>query len=98
MVAYLRGVRDYNDAFMKGEGRADVVRILTESTAVRDPAVYDTIQLTGLDPDGRINQVSLQREVDYYWARGHYTGQATPADIVDSSFAEYAARQLGPYR
>lgn len=98
MVAYLRGVRHYNDAFIRGEGRADVVRVLIESTAVKDPAVYDAIQMFGLDPDGRINQVSMQREVEYYRARGYYSGQAAPADIVDSSFAEYAVQQLGPYR
>ena len=98
MVAYLRGVRTYNDAFFRGEGRADVVRILTETTVIKDPAVYDSIRPAGLDPDGRINQVSLQREVDYYRARGYYAGPVTPADIVDTAYTDYAVQQLGPYR
>jgi NitT/TauT family transport system substrate-binding protein len=98
MVAYLKGVRAYNDAFLRGEGRADAVRILTETTAIKDPAVYDLMQMAGLDPDGRINQQSLERELSYYRARGYYTGPVTPDQVIDSSFAEYAAQQLGPYR
>ncbi len=98
MVGYLRGVRAYNDAFSRGEGRADAIRVLTEMTAVRDPAVFEQMNMPGLDPDGRVGAESLQIELDYYRARGYYTGAATIDTVVDGSFAEYAARQLGPYR
>jgi NitT/TauT family transport system substrate-binding protein len=98
MVGYLQGVRAYNDAFGRGEGRADAVRVLAEQTAVKDPALYDQMQMPALDPDGRINRASLQAEIDYYRARGYYTGSATLDSVVDSSFAESAAQALGPYR
>jgi ABC-type nitrate/sulfonate/bicarbonate transport system substrate-binding protein len=98
LLGYLRGVRVYNDAFVKGEGRAEVVRVLTEQTVVRDPAVYDRMQMAGLDPDGRLARQSLQMELDYFRQRGYYTGALTLDDILDTSFAEYAAQQLGPYR
>jgi NitT/TauT family transport system substrate-binding protein len=98
MVAYLRGIRAYNDAFIRGEGRAEAVRLLTETTAIKDPAVYDQMQMAGLDPDGRINQESLRIELEYYRNRGYYTGPVTLDRVIDPSFAETAARQLGPYR
>jgi NitT/TauT family transport system substrate-binding protein len=98
MVAYLRGVRAYNDAFGRGEGRTEAIRVLTETTALKDPALYDQMQMPGLDPDGRLRRESLQAEIDYYRARGYYTGTATLDAVVDSSYAEYAAQQLGPYR
>jgi NitT/TauT family transport system substrate-binding protein len=98
MTAYLQGVRVYNDAFVKGEGRADVVRILTENTAVKDPAVYDVMNMAGLDPDGRVNRNSLQTEFDYFRERGYYTGSLTLDHVLDMSYADYAAQQLGPYR
>jgi NitT/TauT family transport system substrate-binding protein len=98
MVAYLRGVRDYNDAFVKGQGRGDVVRILTENTGVKDPAVYERMNLAGLDPDGRIARQSLQLDMDYFQQKGYYTGPVTLDNVIDSSFADYAAQQLGPYR
>jgi NitT/TauT family transport system substrate-binding protein len=98
MLAYLRGVRDYNDAFVKGQGRGEVVRILTEHTAVKDPAVYERMNMAGLDPDGRITRQSLQLDVDYFRQMGYYTGSVTLDALIDSSFADYAAQQLGPYR
>ena len=39
------------DAFVQGEGRAEAVRVLIESTQIKDPAAYDQMQLAGLDPD-----------------------------------------------
>ena len=55
LIGYLRGVRDYNDAFARNQGRAEVVRILTEQTSVRDPALYERMNMPSLDPDGTIN-------------------------------------------
>ncbi len=98
MIGYLKGVRVYNDAFAKGEGRSDVVRILIEHTAVKDPTAYERMHMAGLDPDGRIARESLQRDLDYFHQRGYYTGPVTLDDLIDSSFAEYAAQQLGPYQ
>ncbi len=98
MTAYLRGIRVYNDAFVKGEGRADVVRILVDNTAIKDPATYDRMNMAALDPDGRIARQSLQLDVDYFRQMGYYTGPVTLDDLLDTSFAEYAAQQLGPYR
>ena len=52
----------------------------------------------GLDPDGRLNRASLQLELDYFRNRGYYSGSVDLSAAIDTSFAEYAAQQLGPYR
>jgi NitT/TauT family transport system substrate-binding protein len=98
MVAYLQGVRAYNDAFVKGERRDEVVRVLTEASTVKDPALYDQMQMAGLDPDGRMTRQSLQIEYDYFKERGYYTGAVDLDSVIDTSFAESAAQTLGPYR
>jgi NitT/TauT family transport system substrate-binding protein len=98
LVGYLRGVRVYNDAFVKGEGRAAVVQTLIDNTAVKDPLAYDRMNLAGLDPDGRIARQALQLDVDYFRRMGYYTGPTTLDDLIDTSFAEYAVQQLGPYQ
>jgi NitT/TauT family transport system substrate-binding protein len=98
MMGYLHGVRDYNDAFVKGQGRDEVVRILIESTSVKDPALYGRMNMAGLDPDGRISRTSLDWDMDYFRQMGYYTGPVTLNDLIDTSFAEYAAQQLGPYQ
>ena len=98
MIAYLQGVRVYNDAFARGDGRAEIVRILAEESAVKDPATYDRMQLAGLDPDGRLARESLQYDLEFFREQGYYTGPITFDDLIDASFAEYAAQQLGPYQ
>ncbi|MBE3102904.1 MAG: ABC transporter substrate-binding protein, partial [Bacilli bacterium] len=35
MAAYLKGVRDYNDAFKKGEGKDEIINIMTQYTALK---------------------------------------------------------------
>src|SRR5581483_8901925 len=66
MVAYLRGVRDYYEAFVKGRDRAGVVDVLTRYSSLKDPAAYDQMELQGLNPDGQINRASVEYELNYY--------------------------------
>jgi NitT/TauT family transport system substrate-binding protein len=98
MVAYLQGVRAYNDAFAKGEGRADVVRVLIEATSVKEPALYERMQMAGLDPDGRIARESVQLDLDHFRQTGLYSGPLTLDAVLDTSYVEYALQQLGPYQ
>jgi NitT/TauT family transport system substrate-binding protein len=98
MLAYLQGVRVYLDAFLKGQDRADVIRVLFENTPIKDAALYDRMIMAGLDPDGQIHRPSLQIEYDYHRGRGYYSGSATLDDLIDTSFVQAAAQQLGPYQ
>lgn len=97
MVAYLRGVRAYNDAFTRGEGRAEVVRILTEETPVKDPALYERMHMAGPDPNGRIARQSVQLDLEYFRQNGLYTDATTLDDVLDPTYVEAALQQLGPY-
>jgi len=98
MLAYLQGVRLYNDGFVKGQGRDEVVQVLIESTQIKDPAAYQQMQMAALDPDGQIYRPSLEMELNYHRGRGYYTGTADLDSLIDASFAQAAAQQLGPYR
>jgi NitT/TauT family transport system substrate-binding protein len=98
MIAYLQGTREYDDAVVKGVRRDEVVRILSEQTTVRDPAAYDRMQLGWLDPDGAVARDTLRYDLEYFRQQGYYTGSVTFDDMIDTSFVEYAAQQLGPYR
>ncbi len=98
MVGYLQGVRDYNDAFVKGKGKSDLVTILTKYTALKDPAQYEKMQMPALNPDGKPDVRSMSMDLDYFKESGSYAGKLTINDIVDAQFADYAAKQLGPYK
>jgi NitT/TauT family transport system substrate-binding protein len=98
LVAYLRGVRDYNDAFARGIGRPEMIALLTDQTTVKDPAAYDRMQMAGLDPDGRIARQALQIDLDYFRQMGYYTGPLNLNDVIDDSYLEAALREVGPYQ
>ena len=40
LLAYMRGVRDYTDAFVKNKNRDTVVGTLIRQTPVKDPNIY----------------------------------------------------------
>jgi NitT/TauT family transport system substrate-binding protein len=98
LVAYLRGVRDYNDAFARGMGRPEMVALLADQTTVKDPAAYDRMQMPSLDPDGRMAKQALQIDLDYFRQVGAYTGPLNIPDVIDESYLDAALREIGPYQ
>ena len=53
---------------------------------------------TGMDPDGRVNIESLQRDLDFYTSQGLVQTKMDVAKIVDHSFVEAAIKALGPFK
>jgi NitT/TauT family transport system substrate-binding protein len=99
MIAYIRGLRDYNDAFgPKRQGRDEVLQILAKHTPIKDPRDYEAMRPAGLDPDGKLNLESIARDLEYYQRAGHVTQPIDLAQVIDTSFQEYAVSRLGPYQ
>jgi NitT/TauT family transport system substrate-binding protein len=98
MVAYLRGARDYVNAFEYGVDRDAVIEILTRETLLKDPATYQQIKYSWVDPNGLVGQASLEARVDVFRDLGVLT---TPVDLgpaVDDRYRQFAVRYLGEYR
>ena len=95
MVAYLRGLRDFDDAFARNRGRAEVVDILTRNTVVRDAALYATMVPHRVDRNGQVNRESLAADLDWYAARGYLSQRPDLSAVIDLSFLDYALGQLG---
>jgi NitT/TauT family transport system substrate-binding protein len=99
MVAYLRGLRAYNDAFgPKRQGREAVVQALATYTPIKDPAAYDRMRPAGLNPDGTLAVQSIRDDLAYYERTGTVPQPIDVAQVIDTSFQEYALRLLGPYQ
>ena len=99
MLAYLKGVRLYDDAYLKNEpsAREKAVSAMVQHTPVKDRALYDKMALAALDPDGRMNLQSFDEQQDYFLASGTQQGRVDLQGFIDLQHAETAARQLGPY-
>jgi NitT/TauT family transport system substrate-binding protein len=95
MVAYLKAARFYNDALEGRASREELVGILTRNTSVKDPALYKTMVFPGIHPDGKLNTAGMAEDVAWWVAAGRMKTKVDLADIVDSSYAERAVKQLG---
>lgn len=97
MSAYLKGVRDYNDAFIKDIGKDAVVDIMTKHTALKDPALWDKVNVTGLDPDGKMFIDDIKKQYDTYKANGAIRGDVDLNKAIDTSITEKAVETIGEY-
>ena len=102
MRAYVRGIRDYNNALkdgrIAGPSAEEVIAILVEYTKVKDANIYRTISAHGTNPDGLTNRASLQKDFDFFKEQGLLEGQVTVDQVVDNSFVEAAVKELGTYK
>ena len=95
MTAYLKGIRDYLKAFTTKEGRAEVVSILVKYSTVKEPALYDVMEMPYLDPNGTPDRKSMDAQFKWFVDKGLYTGKKTFSDVIDLSYADFAAQRLG---
>jgi NitT/TauT family transport system substrate-binding protein len=95
MLAYLKGLRDYVDAFDGGAGQDEIVDILIKHTPVKDRAVYATMKPAGFEPNGRVNVDYLIAEQDLYVREGMMTETVDIPSLIDHSYADYAVERLG---
>ena len=98
MVAYVKGLRDYNDAFFKNKNREAIIQILIKSTRVKNRKIYDSVVAVGLDPDGRLMMQSIRDDARWYYEQGYIKKLPDIDEIVDLSYVEYANKQLGEYQ
>lgn len=97
MVAYLKGVRDYNDAFLKGKDEDAIIKIMMKHTALHDPSIWKKVGVTGLDPNGKMFVANIRDQYEWYKKRGAIKGDVDLNKAVDTSLAKKAVQVLGKY-
>jgi NitT/TauT family transport system substrate-binding protein len=98
MVAYLRGTRDYDDAFFKGKDKDAIIAILARVGALKDPRMWQRITPEWSNPEGTVRLEQLLADQDFYVRNGYLETRADLAAVVDPQFVNHAATILGPYR
>lgn len=97
MSAYLKGVRDYNDAFKKDIGKDEVIEIMMKHTAMKDAALWEKVNVTGLDPDGKMFIDDILKQYETYKANGAIRGEIDFDKAIDTSITEKAVETIGEY-
>ncbi len=96
--AYLRGVRFYlgalKDGKIAGSNADEIIAVVIENTAIKDPKILRSITPYGVDRDGAVNGASLQKDLDFYATQGWIKGNVDLKKIIDQSLVQAAAKSL----
>jgi NitT/TauT family transport system substrate-binding protein len=101
MIAYLKGIRVYDDAFQKKlpEARDKAFDAVVKYGPVQDRSVYERYTSYFLiDPDGKLRLQRLQDQQEFFLSTGAQATRMDFSKIVDTRFAEQAAAKLGAYK
>lgn len=94
MVAYLKGVRYYNDSLNNPGKRERVIQILMKYTGVQDRALYDRMIWPGLHPDGIINVKGMENMQQFWVSQGDQEAVVPSEEVIDLSLVEEARKVL----
>jgi NitT/TauT family transport system substrate-binding protein len=100
MIAYLMGVRVYDDAFQKRlpEARDKAFNAVVKYGPVKERSVYENFTSFFLvDPDGKLRMQSLQDQQAFFLSTGAQSSRIDFTSVVDTRSAEQAAARLGAY-
>lgn len=97
MVAYVKSLRDYNDAFFKNKNQDEIISILAQYSVVKDKELYKKMYPVGLNPDGYVRMKGIQLDLDWYKERNLLKGDLKAEDVVDNSYCDFAVEVLGKY-
>jgi ABC-type nitrate/sulfonate/bicarbonate transport system substrate-binding protein len=98
MTAYVKSLRDYNDAFFNGKDKQEIVNILSRYSVIKDATLYDRLLPTGLNPDGYVRMKGIELDLAWYRERNLLKQDITAADAVDNSYVDFALKILGRYQ
>jgi NitT/TauT family transport system substrate-binding protein len=97
VTAYLRGVRDYCNAYHHGSIRKEMIDSIVRHGSERDPKILNDYPWPSRSPDGRINVASMLDMQRWYVANKFSTADLPVERLVDASYAEAAVKKLGPF-
>jgi NitT/TauT family transport system substrate-binding protein len=102
MLAYLKGVRTYDDAttggHIHGPNAAAISKIIGDEMKIADLTIITGMTAPAYDPNGKLNEKSLRDDLAFFKTQGYVMGDIDMSKAVDESFAATAAKILGPYK
>ncbi len=96
-VAIARGTRDYCQAYHHGPNRDEILDIMVKYKVMSDRALLDRIPWQGRNPSGRMDPESALDIQDWFFKQGMITQKFPAERLVDTSYADYVAKTLGPF-
>jgi NitT/TauT family transport system substrate-binding protein len=99
-IAWLRGARDYCQAFHAGPGspgRAEVIDALVKSGTERRPELLQKYPWPARSPNGLVNTASML-DIQSWFLKNKMIAAQFPAErLMDLSYLQNAVQKLGPF-
>lgn len=96
-VAYMRGVRDYCQAYHHGSTRKEMIDLLVRYGIDRRPEFFEENPWPAREADGHINAASVI-DMQAWYVKNKFTNKVFPAErVIDNSYVDYADAKLGPF-
>jgi len=96
-TAYLRGVRDYCNAYHDGAIKQQIIDALIRYGSERRPELLHKYPWPARSPNGRVNAASMLDMQDWYVANKFSTAKLPADRLLDMSYADAAVKKLGPF-
>jgi NitT/TauT family transport system substrate-binding protein len=98
MTAWLRGARDYCNAYHGGADRQEVIGELVSSKTEPRRELLEKYPWPARSPDGKINTASML-DINAWYVANKLSTQTFPAErLVNSTFIDAANKKLGPFQ
>jgi NitT/TauT family transport system substrate-binding protein len=94
-VAYIRGLRCYDEAANGGANRNEMIEDLLKYSPIKDRSVFDKLVWSHANPDGRVMIDSMMDQQDFDIRRGYLKKKSPVEAIVDKGPVERALQKLG---
>jgi NitT/TauT family transport system substrate-binding protein len=96
-TAWLRGARDYCQAYHGGANRSAIIDVLMNSGTEKRAELLHKYPWPARSPDGRINLASML-DIQAWYVKNRLANVAFPAErLVDTSYIDHAVQKLGPF-
>ncbi len=95
MIAYLKGVRDYYNAFFNDIRKEETIAALKKHVNIDDDEIWKKMIPSGINVNGFLNISSLESDLDWYVTNNFISSRPEVARFVDHSFVEAALKALG---
>jgi NitT/TauT family transport system substrate-binding protein len=96
-VALARAGRDYCQAYHHGPNRAELINVMIKNKVVDDRSLLERMDWQARSPNGTVSMDSVASMQAFYKQEKIIDKEAPAGRLVDLSFAEAAAKELGPF-
>jgi NitT/TauT family transport system substrate-binding protein len=97
VTAYLRGVRDYCNAYHHGSVRKEMIESIVRHGAERNPKLLNNYPWVARSPELRVNVASMLDMQNWYVANKYSAAKLSADRLLDMSYADAAVKKLGPF-